>query len=111
METLSLDTIANVDNGVVAVAFDKVLRTLQMDCEDRATLKKARVINLQVSLVPVADHDHLVRIDTQFHIKSTIPEKSTVCYPMHVTNDGIQFRPEIGDNPGQRPLPYGKDEE
>ncbi len=108
-EVLSLESICAVDNGAIGVAFNIELQKLIRDLRDRPDLKKARKINLQISLIPVSDRGQLVRTDVAFAVKVTIPEKATVSYPMATTAEGLEFSPEIPDSPFQRPLKFEKD--
>ncbi len=107
-EVLSLDTIGDVDNGAIRVAFDRELARVMHDIRDRPELKKARKLVLQLDLIPIIRDGYLVRTDVGFSVKPTIPPKSSVSYPMQPTNDGLEFQPEIPDNPNQRPLEFEK---
>lgn len=110
-ELLSLNTIGEVDNGAIRVAFDRELARVMHDIRDRPDLKKARKLVLQLDLIPVISHGQLVRTDVGFSVRPTIPPKSSVSYPMQPTNAGLEFHPDIADNPNQIPLPFEKDGE
>ncbi len=107
-EVLSLETIGDVDNGAIRVAFNRELARVLHDIRDRPDLKKARKLVLQLDLIPVISHGQLVRTDVGFSVKPTIPPKSSVSYPMQPTNQGLEFQPDIADNPNQLPLDFEK---
>lgn len=107
-EVLSLNTIGEVDNGAIRVAFDRELAKLMHDLADRPDLQKPRTLVLQLTLKPVNDRGQLVRTDVAFAVKATIPPKASVSYPMAATDQGLEFHSEIPDNPSQKPLKFEK---
>lgn len=105
---LGLDTIGDVDGGAVRVAFDRELQKVMHDLHDRPDLKKPRRLVLQLDLLPVNDRGQLMRTDVAFAVKATIPPKASASYPMQPTQEGLEFQPDIPDNPRQNPLPFEK---
>lgn len=105
-EVLCFDTIAEVDGGAVQVAFDHALQQIIHDLRDRPTVDKPRTIALQLSVSPVADRGHLSRADIEFQIAIKVPARKTVPIPFRDGREGLQFFPDIRDNPDQRPLPF-----
>lgn len=103
-QVLSLETLGEVDNGVIVAAFDKALRQVFLDLDDRPDLKTARTLTLTLKMKPLNDKSQLIRADVEFDVKVAIPSKKSVAYPMLPTNDGLEFQPDIPDNPRQRSL-------
>lgn len=110
-ETLSYQSIAEVDGGVIEVAFNQALQQVINDLRDRPTLDKKRSVTLQLDLTPIADHGHLSRTDIEFSVKPTLPPKKSNPYPFKAAKVGLTFFPDIADNPDQRPLPFGHNSE
>lgn len=91
--TLTLQNIGDLDQGRVAAAFNQALRLATLDVLDRPADKSKRKIQLQVELVPALDKDSAVldTINTDFLIKSALPQRRSSTYPMLPTPDGKQL--------------------
>lgn len=104
---LTLSTIAEVDKGKVALAFNQVLKKALDDVEDRPADSTRRTVNLQVVLTPKLDDDSGVLdvVHTEFRITSKIPAKQTIAYPMLPMGKGrLSFQPLSPLDPRQGTL-------
>lgn len=82
-ESLRLGTIAKLDQGVIAAAFDAELASALNDCEDRPHTEKARTITLTIKLTPVPDSSGGMKAtEVDFDIKSTRPKQESRTYQM-----------------------------
>lgn len=82
-ESLRLGTIAKLDQGVIAAAFDAELASALNDCEDRPHTEKPRTITLTIKLTPVPDSSGGMKAtEVDFDIKSTRPKQESRTYQM-----------------------------
>jgi len=90
--TLTLQSISELDNGRVCIAFNQALRLATLDIVDRPADKSARKIHLIAELRPVLNKDTAVLdvVDTEFIVKKVLPVQRSAPYPMLATGDGQQ---------------------
>ncbi len=88
LHNLSLATIANIDSGQAAAAFDASLRRAIQDCVQRPMEERVRKITLQAELTPSDGGDD---IHVSFQIKETLPTFQTSVVKMQVRKQGHQL--------------------
>ena len=57
LKQLTLATLAEIDGGRLAIAFEQALRRCAIDCDDRPGEKKARTVSMQISVEPRLDEN------------------------------------------------------
>lgn len=108
-QALRIDTLAQLDGAKIVAAVDHELRQCVRDINDRPGDKAARVVNMQIRLVPVLDKQTgvLDSVHVQFRINSKTPIRQSAEYPMLGTNEGaLLFQPHSPTDPRQRELPF-----
>lgn len=106
---LSLTSLQEMDNGKVVAAVDHAIRQVVNDCIDRPGDKSKRKVLLQIEMKPVLDKDLgvLDTVNSKFRVKTNLPDRETVEYPMLPTQDGrLAFSPHSPGDPRQADLPY-----
>lgn len=110
---LTLKDLHHLDNGKANAAVNHALRQCVQDIIDRPGDKAKRKVMLTVEMTPKLDEDlgALDTVHTQFIIKSSIPVRRTVEYPMLASRDGrLLFSRNSPMDPRQNDLPYAGDE-
>lgn len=106
---LTLQNIAKVDSGKIAVTIDHALQAVVRDVLDRPMDEKARQVQLTISCTPDLDDDDgkLVRVNVQFHINAKVPKRQSKVYPM-LYNDHAEliFQPGSPSDPTQGALGF-----
>lgn len=100
---LSLDTLKDFDAGKGAVAFEKCLARVVLDCLDRPGDKTARKVTMTVEVVPIMQQDgDVIDADVRFVVKSSVPAWTTAGRPLAVDRQGrLIFNDMAPDNPHQ----------
>lgn len=92
LEKLTLASLATMDGGRHAAAFEQALTRARFDCEDRAAVKGARRIALVVSLIPRADDNgNLERVHVEFALDEKHPKRQSRSYSMQAVHGGLVF--------------------
>ena len=110
MKTLKFATIEDIDYGSVAVAMDKALKSAFCDCQDRPYVKNKRTVTMTIAVLPAVTDGKFVYATVNIDVATATPAKG-VSIPMKVTEDGLGFQPDAPDNPDQRTLYEGRDEQ
>jgi hypothetical protein len=78
LHMLSLENLSILEGGKVTVAFDRLLQRAVDDCLDRPGEGKARVVTLQVEVIPIPDQDgSCAKTDVQVQLQSKVPNYRT----------------------------------
>lgn len=109
LKTFTFKNLEELDGGRVVVAFDTLVKRIAADCEDRAGLKTARTVTLQLALVPIANDDGTLNcVKAQFALKESIPSRSTKLYDLHLrksrSGDMLIFNDLSDDDASQRTI-------
>jgi hypothetical protein len=109
---LTLETMPLVDDGRVALAFNRHVQRATQDIEDRSGNTSARVITITVTITPKPSDDNKgVRASTQIMVKSKVPDHRSESIDMDVRANGcLAFNEDFADNFDQEPLPLGRGE-
>lgn len=109
---LSLEKLADLDDGRVLIAWEHALNRVMLDCEDRPGAG-VRKVTLELTLTPVCDDNgYMVTVEGKFVVKDTIPPRKTVPYDlvMRKSSTGgrcLMFNDMSDDNALQRTLDEG----
>ena len=93
LEEFRFQTLATMDEGRLAAAFEQAFDRLRRDCEDRPGLKKARTLTMTVELVPTLDTDvsKLARVHIAVDFKEKVPARQSKAYEMLPARGGLLF--------------------
>ncbi len=87
---LSLESIKDLDDGRVSVAFMHELKRAVADCQDRPGDKNSRTVTLEVKLEPVIDEGgQCEEVKGEFQIKSKVPQRKSKTFSFGVRRGGI----------------------
>ena len=115
LSQLSLENVASIDGGRLAVALNQAIARCESDCRDRPGLNKDRKISLTIKMRPIMnDKSGLDSCDIGFEIKDAIPRRDSKSYNMKAGQEGLWFNDDTPENPGQLTigeLEQGIDEE
>jgi hypothetical protein len=109
VKELTLDSLLALDGGRVATAFQHALRRALDDCRDRPGEERARVVSLQLEMVPVCDESGLCdEVTAGFQVNDKIPTRKSKKYSMGIRSgaDGPMavFNADSLDNVNQGTL-------
>jgi hypothetical protein len=107
LHQLSLESLAKMDGGKVGAAFELALKRALLDCEDRPGVTKARVITLQVGVIPLAaaDDDICDTVRFQCVVTDSVPKRQTRPYSAQLRAGGMAaFNDESLDDVNQMSL-------
>jgi len=86
---LSLDSLKDLDDGRVLVAFGHELKRAVMDCIDRPGDKNGRTVSLEFKLTPIIGEDGTCDgANGEFAIKSKVPTRKSKSYEFNVNRKG-----------------------
>jgi hypothetical protein len=100
---LSLESLAELDDGKPMAAFNVHLERIARDCMDRPGDAKERAVTLKVICKPVMESDgDCSEVKTQIFVTSSIPTHKTKVYSFGLRRNGvIVFNPESLDSVDQ----------
>lgn len=105
LQKFNFAALAEIDGGRLRAKFDQLLERIRLDCVDRAALKKARSVKLQVNLTPIADNQgNLTGIDVSFDVEPHEPKSQSPTYNMIPQRGGIAFNELSPDDARQGTL-------
>jgi len=102
---LSIQSLDELDNGIVALQFLRHLQRAANDCLDRPGDKTTRKVTLEFSFSPVCDQSGTA--DTAAcvaEIKSKIPVHRSKTYEMGLSKAGFTFNRDVPENLNQSVL-------
>jgi hypothetical protein len=107
LKELSLDSIGAMDPKVPAL-IQKLMQQIAVDLWNRPTEKKARKLTIELAFIPVPETSNgIVSCDHArviFKAKPSLPQYSTIDFPVDVTKAGIRFNAECPDNLDQHTM-------
>ena len=89
---LSLDSLKELDDGRLIVAWQQALKRAALDCEDRPGEEKPRVVSLQCELLPLLDSEgsgQLESIKVTFQVADKAPPRKSKPYDMALRRGGV----------------------
>lgn len=113
LERLTLASLAEIDGGRLALAFEQALKRCVLDCEDRPGESKPRKLTLNLELTPTLDEDLVCdNVKLQFHISDNVPKRRTKKYDMSLRKGGhLLFQPDSLDNVDQTTFEFNEESE
>jgi len=104
---LSLETLAELDGGIVNAIVADLQTKAAIDCMNRPEESKPRTINVQLEYTPVFERGECVDVNVQVLVKAAQPVSRTRVYRVGVKRNGrLFFAPENPDDIGQRGLDF-----
>ena len=116
LKKISLEEIAEIDEGRIGVAFAQALSRLAADLNDRPGDDRPRKLNLQVEMTPTCDETGVCdSVQMQVQIKDSIPTRRSRKYDLGLrsTRDGGQlvYSPGSYDNHRQGTMDFDDEQE
>lgn len=107
LEQLRLDTLAVHDPRFEAL-FQKLIRDVVRDCEDRPNLPDKRKIKLEFELVPVFNSESRECDEVILSLggNTALPKYKSDESRMRTAEGKLEFNPGIPDSIDQHPLPF-----
>lgn len=97
---LTIDSLRDLDFGLVSTAFETELQRVVKDLQDRPTDGKPRKVALIFVLKSMDDHAD--DIDCECEVVASIPKRVSKPYRMRAKQDGsLYFQPEAPENADQ----------
>ena len=110
----NLTNLADLDNGKANLAINHALKQIVNDIRERPADKAKRKVVLTVEMAPTLD-PHTAVLDTigvQLKIKTSVPVRQTISYPMLATQDDtLRFVPGSPLDPRQQVLNFPESQE
>jgi len=108
-QTLTLDTIGDVEHGTLRIAVNKALKLITQDLHDRPLLEKARKVQLTIEMKPEVDANSQSReledVKTAWQVKVTTPSIGSSDVQMKPGQDGqLYFHSELPMEPDESDL-------
>lgn len=103
-ERFTLTSLASMDQGRIALAFEAALSRCNEDCKDRPGVKAARKVTITATLQPNMEGDDLDSVNVTFHISDNVPKRASKAYNMAAGRDGLVFNDVAPDNAKQGTL-------
>lgn len=106
-----LKSLAEMDDGRIAVAFEQAMRRAAIDCEDRPADDRPRKLCLELEFKPVLDPaGYCESVVCQAQIKDTLPSRKSRKYDLGLRKGGMfVYQPMALDNHSQEPLDFESD--
>ena len=103
VQPLNLRTLAELDLGKGAEAFQRLLKRAVEDCMDRPGDKTARKVALEIHIVPIMEQGgDCTEVAAEIHCTAKVPTYRTKPYSMGVRKGGhLVFNPDSPDNINQ----------
>lgn len=102
---VSLGSIAELDAGRLAEAFQQEIAKVEHDLKDRPGLKGARTVSLVMTAKPISDaRGELISVDLLFDVKSSTPKKSSQIYNAACGRNGLHVNDLSPDDVRQSTL-------
>lgn len=118
LEKLTLETLPQIDDGVISVAFNRAMEQLYHDCRDRPHLKAKRTLTLKITVTPDAEFQQgseLEHAAIHIEIASKCPakglNKTVRCVPSQAGFGFFKDTNNIRHLPNQQSFHYDEDEE
>lgn len=109
----NLTNLAELDNGKGNLAINHALKQIVNDIRERPADKAKRKVILNIEMVPVLDPNTAVldTVGVQIKIKTSVPVRQTMMYPMLATGDDtLRFVPGSPLDPRQQAFEFQPEE-
>lgn len=110
----NMNNLNDLDQGKAHTAIQHAIAQAVRDVWDRPAEKAKRKVVVTYEFTPGLDPDTaaLDVVNMQIKIKTGIPDRHTIGYPMLPTQEGaLLFEPGSPMNPRQGTLPFNRDQE
>jgi hypothetical protein len=110
---LSFRHLAELDNGRLAIAFDRQLRAAELDLRDRPADNRKRKITLTIELTPLEHKGDFDGAEIEYFVTAKTPHEqgNTIrATPKRIENKWVLVMPTIGNDANQNSIDFGSDE-
>ena len=105
VQDLTLATLADLDDGRIAIVWSRALSRVVEDLRDRPGLKASRKVTLELVLSPISDdRSELYEVEVDATVRENVPRAQSRSYSMKPHRGGLYFRPFSEDDVHQRSL-------
>lgn len=92
VKKFGIDQLALIDGGRIKEAWEREMKRMREDCQDRPALNKPRQVHIVTSLVPVCGEDGtLESVKVAFDIDHKMPKRQSQVYDMKAVPGGLVF--------------------
>lgn len=105
LQKFDIQSLEQINNGSLVTALNNALHQAYLDCESRPALTAAREVALKITLKPHAEGTTLYKVEVGFDVSKKLPSQGLGVI-MKPGRDGLEFVPEVPENPNQHTLPY-----
>lgn len=98
LKELTLASLAEIDGGRFAAAFQQHIKRVSADCFERPTDSKAREITIKLSVKPIEIDGLCDDVNVTMQVASTVPKQQTRPYNMALKKAGLLYRPDSPDD-------------
>lgn len=103
--SLTLNELRQIDGGLLEVLFDRAMKQIGCDCEERPDHRAAREVVLSVKVKPVVDtNGQQTGMNALFSVEIKLP-KQTKTYPVGIDCGCVMVNAGVPDNYDQHALP------
>lgn len=88
---LSLESLAEMDDGAVGLLVRNAMQQIARDCVNRPTDPTERKIIIQLGMKPIANGPNLKHIEFVPEIKTKVPTFRTAPMVLRATNAGFSY--------------------
>ena len=91
---LSLESLAEIDQGAVGLLMRNALVQIARDCLNRPTDKTSRTLTLELTMKPIANGPDLKHIEFVPTIKTKVPKYCTAPMVINASSNGFSYAPD-----------------
>lgn len=112
-QQLSLEAIAELDDGRISEAIAQAIKRAAQDCDDRPGDDRPRKIIMEIAFSPVLSQDGMCdSVKSQIQIKETVPTRKSKVMDFGLRKGGMfVFQPLSLDDHRQSTFPIDDDED
>lgn len=106
LQPLTLKTLPELGDGIVATAWELAVKRAAADCMDRPGDERPRKVILECVLLPVVGESaECESTSVQFQVKDTVPTRRSKVYDFQVRRGGLLLFNDLSpDNAHQRTI-------
>jgi hypothetical protein len=105
LKPFDIQSLDEIDGGSLVIALNNAIHQAYLDCESRPALGAAREVALKITFKPQAEGTRLYRVAVGFDVSKKLPSQG-IGVMMKPGGEGLEFQPEVPENPNQNTLPY-----
>ncbi len=98
LKELTLASLAEIDGGRFATAFQQHIKRVAADCYDRPNDGKPREITIKLAVKPITIDGLCDDVNVTLQVASSVPKQQTRPYNMALKKAGMLYRPDSPDD-------------